>query len=198
MTTQTLPYEILLRFADGKLSGAHYVEISRYLDDAGELITEKIGNAQPIPTELSESILGSVNSGALARIAELEAEAATKAEELTAMQTSHAQALVAKDLEREEAVRAAVEAIVPPKPADITIRAWQAVAILRHMGLWDAVLEIVAELPDGPDKITIETAIEKNADFARHGKTILMLAPKLRLTDEQLDAMFAAGAALAV
>lgn len=76
MTTQTLPYEILLRFADGKLSGAHYVEISRYLDDAGELITEKIGNAQPIPTELSESILGAVNTAALARIAELEAQLA--------------------------------------------------------------------------------------------------------------------------
>lgn len=105
---------------------------------------------------------------------------------------------IAKDAELEAAVKAAVEAIVPPAPEDITIRAWQAVAILRHMGLWDAVLEIVAALPDGPDKITIETAIEKNADFARHGKTILLLAPKLGLTDDQLDAMFAAGAALAV
>lgn len=73
MTTQIQPYEILLRFKDGVLSGAHYVEITRYLEADGSLITEKTGQAQPLPTELSETILGKINAGAVAKIAELEA-----------------------------------------------------------------------------------------------------------------------------
>lgn len=73
MTTEILPYEILLRFKDGVLSGAHYVEITRYLEADGSLITEKTGQAQPLPTELSETILGKINAGAVAKIAELEA-----------------------------------------------------------------------------------------------------------------------------
>jgi hypothetical protein len=118
MTTQNLPDEILLRFKDGKLAGAHYVELTRYIDDSGEVITEKPGQARPIPTELSASILGSVNAAALARIAELEAE-------IAALQSSATE----------------------PAPTD-SIKAWQAKAVLSLMGLLTAAETAIESLDE--------------------------------------------------
>ena len=74
MNKITLPYEVLLRYSNGSLAGAHYVEITRYTEDDGTLIAEKIGDAQPIPTALSDEILGATNTALILRIAELEAE----------------------------------------------------------------------------------------------------------------------------
>jgi len=158
-------------------------------------------DGMPVPLDAKQlnEIAADINVAALNAVADLESTTATA----TTAQAEAEQAKQAAESERdnlaaqlEEANSKIAELTAPP--TEITIKAWQAVAILRHMNLWDSVLAIVAALPDGPDKITIETAIEKNADFARHGKTILMLAPALGLTDEQLDAMFSAGAALAV
>lgn len=95
MTTQQLPYEILLRFRDGTLTGAHYVEAIRYMD-GDTLIAEKLGDPQPIPTALSESILGAANAGLLARIAELESELAAAQIQSTADETKTIRAWQAK------------------------------------------------------------------------------------------------------
>jgi chromosome segregation ATPase len=46
----TYPYEVLIRWKDGKVSGAHYVEASCVLED-GKVLSEQIGMAQPIPVE---------------------------------------------------------------------------------------------------------------------------------------------------
>lgn len=166
MTAQTSPYEILLRFRDGALAGAHYVETTRYMD--GEtLLTEKQGLPQEIPTELSESLLGSINAGLLARIAELESELAAAKEQPA------------------------------PTTDPTTIRSWQAKAVLAISGLLEAAEATIAALPE-PDRTIVTSAWDNNANFSRQSPTILALAADLKLTEEQLDAMFQQAAALTI
>lgn len=104
---------------------------------------------------------------------------------------------IAKDAEREAAVKAAVEAIVPPEPTELTIKAWQAKAILAMQGLLELAEKTIDSLPE-PQRTIVMSAWTNNADFPRTSQTILALAAELKLDDATLDAMFAAGAALAV
>jgi len=104
---------------------------------------------------------------------------------------------IAKDAEREAAVKAAVEAIVPPEPTELTIKAWQAKAVLALQGLLELAEKTIDSLPE-PQRTIVMSAWTNNADFPRSSQTILALAAELKLDDAMLDAMFAAGAALAV
>lgn len=106
--------------------------------------------------------------------------------------------ITAKNAERDAAVKAAVDAIVPAPPVEISIRAWQAKAILQAKGILETAEQMLASMPDGMQKIALLSAWENNADFPRNSATIQALAAQIGLTDEQVDAMFAAGAALAV
>jgi len=155
------------------------------------------GMPVPVDADWLNGFAPELNAATLVRIAELEADAATKADELTALQTAHSEALAAKDIEREAAVRAAVEAIVPPEPTEITIKAWQAKAILAMQGLLELAEKTIDSLPE-PQRTIVMSAWTNNADFPRSSQTILALAAELKLTDATLDAMFAAGAELAV
>ena len=168
MNKITLPYEVLLRYSNGSLAGAHYVEITRYTEDDGTLISEKIGDAQPIPTALSDEILGATNTALLARIAELESE-------LVEARKSNEQA-----------------------PEELTIRAWQAKAVLEANGLLQAAEAIIDTMPDGIQKIAVQSAWKNNADFPRSSQTIISLAAGLVLTDADLDQMFATAASLTI
>lgn len=88
----------------------------------------------------------------------------------------------------------------PPQPAEITIKAWQAKAILEAQGLLADAELVIDSMPDGMQKIAVQSAWRNNADFPRNSETILHLAAALNppLTESQVDEMFAAGASLAV
>lgn len=44
------PYEVLIRWSGGEISGAHFVEIEEIVD-GGEVINERLGSAVPIPLD---------------------------------------------------------------------------------------------------------------------------------------------------
>lgn len=105
---------------------------------------------------------------------------------------------IAKDAEREAAVTAAIESIQPPPPAELTIKSWQAKAILEAQGLLDAAETVIAGMPDGIQKIAVQSAWRNNADFPRQSETILTLAAAIGLTESQVDEMFSAAAQLTI
>ena len=84
-----------------------------------------------------------------------------------------------------------------PRIIPSTIRAWQAKAILKMQGMLEAAESVIASLPE-PQKTVVESAWLNQADFARDAQTIVALAAALGLTEEQLDEMFAQGAALSI
>ena len=85
-----------------------------------------------------------------------------------------------------------------------TLTAWQARAALKLTPapgggtLHDSVDAAITAMPDGPDKVVIQTAWENNAGFSRTSPTILAFAARLGLTDEQLDQLFITGAKLVI
>lgn len=78
MTIQAIiqPYEILIRFADGKPSGYHYKTIEVVTD--GERIFSAT-ESQPLPIEGEQvaAVLGEALQAALLRISELETKEST-------------------------------------------------------------------------------------------------------------------------
>jgi hypothetical protein len=94
---------------------------------------------------------------------------------------------------------------LPPPPIEIpsAISAWQARAALKltpleNGNLFDVVEQAIYSLPDGPQKIVIQTAWENNASFERNSPTILAIASSLNLTEEQIDSLFILGGSLSV
>ena len=86
----------------------------------------------------------------------------------------------------------------------ISIKAWQAKAVLAATphpdgGTMLAAAEAaIAAMPEGMEKIAIQSAWANNADFSRTAPTIVALAATLGINDARLNAMFIAAAALTV
>jgi hypothetical protein len=70
----TEPYSLFLLWRDGAIVAAQRETKTVFRDDEGNVIAERPNPAEPIPLDLGDEILGQVNAGLLARIAELEAE----------------------------------------------------------------------------------------------------------------------------
>jgi hypothetical protein len=68
------PYSLLLLWKDGAITAAQRETKTVIRDEAGVIVAERPNPAEPIPLDLGSEILGEVNAGLLARIAELEAE----------------------------------------------------------------------------------------------------------------------------
>lgn len=85
-----------------------------------------------------------------------------------------------------------------PEVVPAMISAWQAVAAMRETPygegtLYEAVEAEIQAIPDGPVKIDIVAAWERNANFMRDSTTILGIAAALGLTPEQVDDLFVRG-----
>lgn len=85
----------------------------------------------------------------------------------------------------------------PPARVPREIPNWRAKAMLAGMGLLDAVGSAINALPE-PDRTVAALAWAGDAKLARHGKTVLALAPALGLTDAQVDALFIAAEGIEV
>lgn len=85
-----------------------------------------------------------------------------------------------------------------------TIRAWQAKAILKATShpeagtMFAAAEAAIAAMPDGLEKIAIQSAWDHNAEFSRDAPTIANLAAALGLSRNALDSMFAQASKLTV
>ena len=76
-----------------------------------------------------------------------------------------------------------------PVSVPASIKAWQAKAVLKMNGLFEAAEAAIAALPE-PQKTVVESAWINQADFARTSETVTSLATALGITAEQMDAMF--------
>lgn len=85
----------------------------------------------------------------------------------------------------------------PPPRVPAEIANWRARAVLELQDLLAPVEQILAAMT-GPEGVIVRHAWTSGAPLARHGPTVLALAPQLGLTDEQIDHMFRAAAALVV
>ena len=138
------------------------------------------GMPAPLDVAALAALFPDLNAAAVARVGELEAAANESA---------------AKDAQIAQ-LEARIAELTAPQNV-VTIRAWQAKAVLALSGLLEAAEQVIAAL-DEPQRTVVQSAWANNADFSRQSPTILSLAAALQITEEQLDAMFEQGAALTV
>ena len=75
MTIQavTQPYEILIRFTDGQVSGTHYKTIE-VVTDGARVYSATEGQPQPLEGDAVSAVLGDTLQAALLQVAKLQAE----------------------------------------------------------------------------------------------------------------------------
>lgn len=89
------------------------------------------------------------------------------------------------------------QALARTRPAPKELPQWRVRAVLQSEGLLEQVDALIESLPS-PDGDVVRTAWHYGAAVARHGPTVLSLAPALGLSDAQIDDMFRQAATLAV
>jgi hypothetical protein len=95
-TTESLPYEFLVRWKDGKLSGSHIQFVERTLAD-GVLVAEKIGNPLPVGAKAFplQDILDKVSADAVLALADATAAHTETKAELDTLQEKHDEVIAA-------------------------------------------------------------------------------------------------------
>lgn len=78
MTTETQPYLLSIFWRDGSRVAIQFETKNVIKDDSGNVIFETPNPAEPLPLELSEDMLGLINAGLHASMAELEANHAVE------------------------------------------------------------------------------------------------------------------------
>ena len=198
------PFRITV-ILDGNSAVAQLENMERVIDDDGSTISSRALPPEPLVYPLSSEVLGATASAALARVTELEADLATATTAKTDAEAAQASAESAQATAEAQAAtlteqlataQAQLDALLNP-PAVVTIRSWQAKAVLSLAGLL-ATAEAVIDALDEPQRTVVKSAWDNNADFSRQSSTVLALAAALSLTDDQLDAMFAQAAELTV
>lgn len=78
MKITTQPYEILIRFRNGILSGAHFQTIDIVTDDSGNIMSQSPGFAQPLDmaSQIAKELLGQAVLGTVAAVDAAKAESA--------------------------------------------------------------------------------------------------------------------------
>lgn len=80
--------------------------------------------------------------------------------------------------------------VVVKEPVPQSVPLWCLRTILRSMGLLAQVKEIIAQMPDGVQKIAAEEGLEYSNTVLRSSPTTLFIKQVLNLTDEQVDEIF--------
>lgn len=130
ITTETTPYELLFRWNDGALAGAHIQFVETIRKD-GAVISQQVGHAQPVSMAGEAGfpladVLSTVQAdavaardSAIAALAAKSAELTAATEAHTAATEAHTAALAAKDAELATAT-AALAAALAAKDAELT------------------------------------------------------------------------------
>lgn len=196
-TKTKTPYEFLVRWsADGTLSGAH-VGFRMITKEDGVVIADVLEPVVPVAVGLQAGfpladILANVQAGMKDSGAAFLADIADAEAKKQASEKAEADAVAAKT-----AAEAAIAAIpvVPevkpePEPQDPTVNDLQIRLALTEAGLRDAV-EAAVKAGDQNTRDWYERAIH----FKRHDPMVLALADALKVTDTQLDELWALAAA---
>lgn len=170
ITVTSYPERILIVLnPDGTLKGAHQEPLEKIVDGETVISTRQLG-AEPLDAQALASVLP--DQAALA------AQVQTLTDQVAAL----------------EADKAALEAQLGQQGGPVmSVSPYQARVALYNAGLMPAVEALMADPGTDPlAKIAWEyaTAIERQSPF------IAALAPALSLSDEQVDALFAAAAAV--
>jgi hypothetical protein len=179
------PYELLVRWKDGVVSGAHVKFLER-IEENGVVLTEKEGDAQPISIAGSvgfplADILSTVQSDALAAIDAANMLASTSASTLLAEQNAHAET---------KAKLAELESMLPPKnPTTVTMK--QARLALLNAGLLDTVNTAIATMPK-----SVQLEWEFSTTVERTNLLLNSIAVGLGLTNMQIDELFTSASTL--
>ncbi len=102
LTDVTVPYELLFRFGDGVLQGAHY-QARRVVSDGDTILADQLGPAQPVALVAGDpgvpiaDVLGVALTAAIARADQetTRADAAEAALDAATAEVARLQALVA-------------------------------------------------------------------------------------------------------
>lgn len=91
-----------------------------------------------------------------------------------------------------------VESPVPvdPSPIPQTITRAQGKAALIQAGLWPQVLAFMAGIEDPNDKLLAEVALNDTVNWERSSPFLARVAAELGLSQQQLDELFIAAAAI--
>lgn len=97
----------------------------------------------------------------------------------------------------EELAAVGLERYKPPKPEPVPvdpltqpISRLQFKAVLRIAGLYDAVAQAIASIPDPVQKAVAQAKFEDSDSYDRDDPLFAMLAPTIGVTDEQIDALW--------
>jgi hypothetical protein len=147
----TEPYSLSLFWRDGILTAAQRETKTVFRDEAGVVLFEQANPAEPIPLDLGEEILGEVNAGLLARIAELEAT-------IAGANTSPGASHLLTDLDE------AFETLVPTNLHASFEPAWVIVRVLIQVGKLSRAAAFVRALPVPDEMVAIRAQIAEMID----------------------------------
>lgn len=147
----TEPYSLSLFWRDGILTAAQRETKTVFRDEAGVVLFEQANPAESIPLDLGEEILGEVNAGLLARIAELEAT-------IAGANTPPAGEALLTDLDE------AFETLVPTNLHASFEPAWVIVRILIQVGKLSRAAAFVRALPVPDEMVAVRAQIAEMID----------------------------------
>lgn len=210
ITKTQSPYEFLVRWNNGVLSGAH-IRFLETIADGAEIISQKEGNAQPVSMAgeagfpLSD-ILTAMQAQALVerdaavadkiaaetQVTTLTTEKSTLQDQLTA-KTNELTAAQAQVTQLQADLAAAQAQIPPQVTGTVTMR--QARLALLQAGLLDSVNTAIATM-QGVEGEAARIEWEYASEVVRSSQLVSGLGAALGLTDQQLDDLFAVAATL--
>lgn len=206
ITTETTPYELLFRWNDGALAGAH-VQFVETIRKDGAVISQQVGHAQPISMAGEAGfpladVLSTVQADALAAKDAATAALAAKSAELTAATAAHTAAMAAKDAEL-TALRTQIEALqsqVQP-PATVngvpqSVPRKQARQALVHVGVYEQAVAAIAAIPDPQQRMLAQIEWEDSPVYERQSPLVQQVGAALGLSDEQIDNLFVTASTL--
>ena len=182
ITKTTTPYEFLVRWNNGALSGAH-VRFLETISEDGVVLTQKEGNAMPVSMAGEAGypladVLTAVQQTALADLAAAQATA------------SSATAAIATKDATIASLQAQIDAFTPPAPTT-TVTARQIRLALSQAGLRTQVEAAVAA-----GNQSTKDWYEYANEFERTNPLVIGMAAALGVSDESLDDLFALAATL--
>jgi hypothetical protein len=131
----TEPYSLSLFWVNGAIVAAQRETKTVIRDDSGKIVFEQPNLAEEIPNDLGEEILGEVNAGLLAQIANLNAARAAEIEQSTVAHTTEIKELKAAHAAEIEQLRVELTAINQPPAPDTSPRALARTALREK---WDS------------------------------------------------------------
>lgn len=206
ITTETTPYELLFRWDDGALAGAHIQFVETIRKD-GAVISQQVGHAQPVSMSGETGfpladVLSTVQADALAAKDAAISALAAKSAELTAATAGHTAALAAKDAEL-AALHAQVESLQAQVQPPATVNGVpqsaprkQARQALVLAGLYEQAVAAISTIPDAQQRMLAQIEWDDSPAYERQSPLVQQVGAALGLSDEQLDNLFVTASTL--